>query len=346
VLTVTLNSETEFIQSVLRPLTGGRPCTFGLGDDAAVLTIPDGHDLVVTTDAVASGVHFFAEDSARDIGWKALAVNASDLIAKGAKPLAYQMALAFDGTPTETWVKDFADGLRAAQTAFGLYLSGGDTDNRKGPLTITITAFGTVPKGRMVRRDTASVGHKIFVSGTIGDSTLGLLVRHNPERAPRWGLTRDQQNHLLSRYLRPLPAVDLRAAILEHASAAMDISDGLAQDLGKLAAASGVGAVIEANRVPVSEAAQRALAQNADLMTRIVSGGDDYEMLVAVAPEKAHAFEAAAIAVGVAVHQIGTLTADRDVKFLTPNGTEIVLNHGGWDHFRTDKSSSTDKDPA
>ncbi len=147
-----------------------------------------GEDLIVTTDAVAAGVHFFPDDAAGDIAWKALAVNVSDLVSKGATPAAYVMALAFPEQPEPEWLRAFSHGLAEAQAAFGIKLAGGDTDRRPGPLAITITAFGYVPAGRMVRRATAGPGDAMFVSGTIGDSALGLQLRRDAELAARWGL--------------------------------------------------------------------------------------------------------------------------------------------------------------
>jgi thiamine-monophosphate kinase len=329
-----MEPETAFIQKYLAPLTSGEAGTLGLHDDAAVLSVPDGHELVVTTDAVAAGVHFFPDDSAGDIAWKALAVNVSDLIAKGATPLCYQMALAFTTAPPASWMQDFADGLARAQKAFGLFLSGGDTDVRNAPLSITITAFGQVPKGRMIQRSTAKAGDRLYVTGSLGDSALGLMLRHDPSLAKAWTISDEQRLHLAHRYLRPEPRVELTAALLECASAAMDISDGLAQDLGKLCAASGVGAIVDGARIPLSDAAKTVLVSDADLFQRVLSGGDDYEVLAAIPPARTMAFESAARAAHVAVREIGALKPGRDVVFNDKAGNPIAFDQGGWDHFR------------
>ncbi len=331
---MTITSESNLIQTYLVPLTQKAPGTFGLTDDAAVIPVPDGHELVITTDAIAAGVHFFPEDSPRDIAWKALAVNVSDLIAKGAVPLAYQMALSFPETPSADWMRDFAGGLKAAQTKFGMYLSGGDTDKRPGPLTIIITAMGLIPKGRMIRRSTASSGDRVYVSGTVGDSALGLMIRQDAALAKALKLSDEQQTFVLQRYLRPEPRIALREALLANASAAMDISDGLAQDLGKLAAASGSGALIETSRLPLSSAATAALSQKPELIARIICGGDDYEVLACIPPARTSGFETTARAAHVTVREIGVLRPDREIAFTDARGRTLVLGNTGWDHFQ------------
>jgi thiamine-monophosphate kinase len=316
---VTIRNETEFIQNYLVPLTRGAAGTFGLKDDAAIIPVPDGHDLVVTTDAVASGTHFMPEQSPADIAWKAVAVNVSDLVAKGAKPVCYQMSVAFDNAPGNAWVESFVRGLDEVQSAFDLYLAGGDTDVRRGPLTITITAFGVVPTNRMIRRSTAQTGDKLYVSGTIGDSMNGLLMLQDPSAATKFGLSRDIEQSLINRYLRPQPRIELLAALREHASAAMDISDGLGQDLAKLAAASGVGAIMSKHR---------------DRLPLVAHASDDYEILAAIPPGQANSFEAAARKAGVAVQCIGTLTETTAIQFLDSDGATLDVSLGGWDHFR------------
>src|SRR5215470_15707593 len=228
-----LGSEEALIR-LLAPLAIGAPGAFGLADDCALLAVEGGVQLVLKTDPVAEGVHFFGDDAPEDIGWKALAVNASDLAAKAARPLGYLMALSFPEAPRAAWLKGFAAGLEAAQTAFGCHLLGGDTDRRPGPLTITITILGTVAARGMVRRGTAKPGDVLFVSGTLGDAALGLALRKDGTLAPRWGLAPDAVKHLIHRFLRPQPRLALAGALRAHASAAMDVSDGLAKDLARM----------------------------------------------------------------------------------------------------------------
>jgi thiamine-monophosphate kinase len=325
--------EDELIETTFAPLAAGFPGALGLKDDCALLTPPPGEDLVLTTDAVAAGVHFFPDDAPGDIAWKALAVNVSDLAAKGARPLAYLLSVAFPERPDRGWLDAFANGLADAQAAFGIALAGGDTDRRPGPFSATVTAIGSVPTGQMVRRSTARAGDVLFLSGTLGDSALGLLLRQDPALAPALGLGAADVDHLLGRYLRPEPRVALAAALRACAGAAMDVSDGLVKDCSRLARASGVAATIEALRVPFSPAAGRVLAQRADLALRVLTGGDDYEILAAVAPDRADTFRAAAVAAGVAVTEIGRVSAGSGVTVLGADGRPIEAGGGGWDHF-------------
>lgn len=325
--------EGEIIEEFLAPLASGFAGAQGLKDDCAVLAPPAGEDLVLTTDAVAAGVHFLADDDPRDIAWKALAVNVSDLAGKGARPIAYLMALSFPEPPERQWLAAFAEGLATAQQAFSITLAGGDTDRRPGPQTVTITAIGSVPKGRAVLRTTARPGDRILLSGTLGDSALGLMLRMAPRLAAHWGLDASGGASLLDRYLRPSPRLALREALLSHASAAMDISDGLIKDLGRLAAASGVRARVVSRDVPLSPAASRAFATNPALLREILAGGDDYEVLATVAPARAPLFQAVAAASGVPVKEIGEIGEGSGVTVEGAAGEPIAFDRPGWDHF-------------
>lgn len=222
----TLQGE-EGIIALLAPLTRGHAGAFGLKDDCALLTPEPGTDLVLKTDPVAEGVHFLSGDAPRDIAWKALAVNVSDLAAKSATPLGYLMALSFPAAPTAGWMTDFVEGLGMAQARFGCHLLGGDTDRRPGPLTISITIIGSVPRGTMVPRTTAQAGDTLFVSGTIGDAGLGLELAKNAALQAVWGLSDAAADTLRQRYRRPEPRLALAAPLRHYASAAMDVSDGL-----------------------------------------------------------------------------------------------------------------------
>jgi thiamine-monophosphate kinase len=324
----------ESIIRLLAPLAAGYPGAFGLMDDCAVVTPEPGTELVLKTDPVAEGVHFLSGDAPEDIAWKALAVNVSDLAAKGAKPVGYLMALSFPEAPTGEWMARFADGLRAAQERFGCHLIGGDTDRRAGPLTISITVVGSVKQDGMVRRGTAKPGDVLFVSGTLGDAALGLALRKEPGLARGWGLTPEEGGHLRQRYLRPEPRLALAPALRAHVSAAMDISDGLAKDLGRMCQASGCGAHVRFTDIPVSAAGARAVAADPKLMDRIVAGGDDYEILAAVAPDREAAFAQSAAAAEVPVAAIGSMTPGRGVLIEGADGRPFELKDTGWDHFR------------
>lgn len=328
-------SEHGLIARYFAPLAADFPGAHGLKDDAAVLSPPPGADLVITADALIAGVHFFADDAPGDIAWKALAVNVSDLAAKGAVPLAYSLVLALPSPPSEPFLAGFAAGLGEAQRRFGIALSGGDTCATPGPLTISVTAFGTVPQGRTVRRTTAAAGDSLYVSGTIGDAALGLKLRRGDAEAQSWPLSEEARAFLVSRYLLPEPRTALTPVLLQYASAAMDISDGLIIDCGRICNASGVGAVIEAALVPLSSAAHVTIEANADLLGTAFTGGDDYEILLSVRAGEESAFETAAAATGIPVTKIGSVRAgDAVVAVNLTDGSPLALGDPGYDHFR------------
>ena len=326
-------SEEEIIAEFWAPLAAGSAAAFGLKDDCAAIAPPPGCDLVVTTDGLIEDVHFFPGEAADAIAWKALAVNVSDLVAKGATPLAYVMSLALRA-PDRAWLAAFAEGLREAQAAFDCSLVGGDTDRTPGPLSVSITAFGTVPTGRMLRRSAAKPGDAVYVSGTIGDAALGLVLRRDPALAQRCGLDASAQAHLEARFSRPKPPIDLRDALLGYASAAMDVSDGLVKDFGRLCQASQAGGKIDATAVPLSAAARAVLAAGGATLADLLTGGEDYEVLAAVGPQDAAEFEAAAAASGTSVTRVGLIeAAAQGVRVNDGSGHAMAFKRTGWDHF-------------
>jgi len=328
-----IGGEEAIIQGFLAPLAAGFPGAFGLQDDCALITPAPGTELVLKTDPVAEGVHFLTDDAPEDIAWKALAVNVSDLAAKAARPIGYLMALSFPQAPTGAWLARFAAGLRAAQERFGCHLIGGDTDRRPGPLTVSITVIGSVKRGRMLRRGTARAGDALFVSGTLGDAALGLALRHDGGLAAAWGLAEAEADYLRRRYARPEPRLALASALREHASAAMDISDGLAKDLARLCKASGCGGRVRFADLPLSAAGAKALAADPGLGQRIVAGGDDYEVLAAVPAVNVIAFQAAATGAGLPMAPIGETTLGADIVIEDRDGRPMPLGATGWDHF-------------
>jgi thiamine-monophosphate kinase len=330
-------SEHGLIARYFAPLARDFPGAYGLKDDAAVIEPPPGADLVVTTDALVAGVHFFAADDPADIAWKALAVNVSDLVAKGSVPLAYSLALALPPPPSPEFLGQFTAGLAEAQRHFGIALSGGDTTSTGGgALMIAVTAFGLVPRGQAVRRGGARPGDSLYVSGTIGDAALGLMLRRGDADAARWPVSGEEREWLIRRYLRPQPRTALAPLILAHASAAMDISDGLAIDCGRLCAASGVAAVIEASAVPLSPAASAIAAAEPRLLRAILTGGDDYEVLLAARGGEEAALEGAAMRAGIPLARIGALAeGPAALTVLGRDGVPLDLGAGGFDHFTT-----------
>ncbi|MFT3731387.1 MAG: thiamine-phosphate kinase [Hyphomicrobium sp.] len=326
---IEISNETDLIQTFLAPLTRGAPGAFGLRDDAALLTPEPGTDLVFTSDPIIAGVHFLPTDRPADIAWKALAVNASDLGAKGAQPLAYILTLAFPEPPERQWIESFAAGLKAAQENFGGHLLGGDTDLTPGPLSIGITMIGGVPSGRFVRRQGAAEGDHVFVTGTIGDAALGLLAHRDP--AAFSGLTANERAFLAGRYLRPMPRLALAETLRAHARAALDVSDGLVKDLTRLAGS--LGLALDFGRIPLSNAAAAALAADPEIAKTVLSGGDDYELLIAVPPSSVVAFRDGAAAAGVNVSELGVLRREPGLEIVDSRGRPIKIERSGYDHF-------------
>jgi thiamine-monophosphate kinase len=325
------SAEDDLIARYFKPLATA-PGALGLTDDAAILTPPPGCDLVLTTDGVISGVHFFSHDPPGLIARKVLRMNLSDLAAKGAKPAGFLLTIALPPRTEEKWIASFAKGLGEDATYFDCPLLGGDTDHTEGPLSVTVAAFGTVPHGKMVRRSTANVGDVVVVTGAIGDSALGLLKQKDNILQKRWQLTNEQSDELKARYLLPEPRVELSEVVLHYASAAMDVSDGLVGDLAKLCRASGVAAEVDVSRVPLSEAAQAALAADPALIETILSGGDDYEILLTLPQEKLPAFRAAADHADVAVTEIGRIIAGEGARFLR-GSQELTFARPSYSHF-------------
>jgi thiamine-monophosphate kinase len=314
--------EFALIARYFAPLARGFAGADGLRSDNAVLPADGARDLVVKTDSVVAGVHFLADERPGLIAAKALRACLSDLAAGGAEPFAYQLALALPEGWSERWVALFARGLAADQRRYGIVLCGGDTVQSPGPLTVTVTAFGRVPRGRALMRSGARPGDRLWVSGTIGDAALGLL-------AARGEL---DSRFLEGRYRRPQPRSALGPRLLGVASAAADVSDGLLADAGHIAEASGLGVAIERERVPLSRAARRAVRARPALWAEVVAGGDDYELVIAVPPRKSALLLMAARAAGVAVTEIGRFHPGHGVR-LTLEGRALAAPRSGYRHF-------------
>jgi thiamine-monophosphate kinase len=326
------SGEDKLIARFFKPLAT-HPGTLSLTDDTAIFAPPAGHDLVLTADAVAGGVHFFPDDPPDAIARKALRVNLSDLAAKGAKPTGFLLTLALPAGIDDAWLEKFSAGLRADAEAFACPLFGGDTIRTHGPVSISIFAFGSVPHGRMVKRSGAKAGDRIIVTGTIGDAALGLRARKEADAAKNWKLDAAMRDHLLGRYLTPQPRSALAEALQAHAGAAIDVSDGLVGDLTKLCGVSGVSAEINASSIPLSAAAQTALASNAQLIETILTGGDDYEIVGAMKPDQVPTFRARAAMADIAVTDIGVVVDGTDEpRFIGANGP-LSFARKSFSHF-------------
>jgi thiamine-monophosphate kinase len=327
------SGEDRLIARYFRPLAK-HPGAFALADDAAVIEPPVGCDIVLKADGIVAGVHFFADDPPDSVGKKALRVNLSDLAAKAAKPLGFLLTLALPKEVGDAWLAPFAHGLGSDADFFDCPLFGGDTDRTPGPISISIAVVGAVPRGKMLRRAGAQPGDRLVVTGTIGDAAIGLALRGDPAVNHRWELTEHQRNALERRYLVPEPRTAIAELLRDHASAAMDISDGLAGDLAKLCRASGVTATIEASRVPLSEPARAALVREGALIETILTGGDDYEVLASVPPDKVEALRSQASARGVAITEIGVVSAGgAEPRVLDRDGRALAFARPSFSHF-------------
>jgi thiamine-monophosphate kinase len=306
--------EFDLIARYFAPLATA-PEAFGLKDDAAIIRTRPGFDLVVTTDQIAAGTDFFADDPPDTVAKKALRVNLSDLAAKGARPEYYLLNLALPRPAREDWLADFARGLVEDQRQFGFSLLGGDTSATEGPLSISVTAMGFVPEGRMVKRSGAKVGDAVYVTGTIGDSGGGLaLLKGDAGR-----LDEADRAYLVNRYRVPHPPVTFGAGLYDIAHAGVDVSDGLIADLGHFALASGVGIVVEGERVPLSPALKA--LWGAATLARAVAAGDDYQIAFAAPPGLRGPFTC-----------IGQVRAGEGVS-LSVNGEVVVIPQPGYRHF-------------
>lgn len=321
--------EFELIATYFRPLAEGQPGALGLADDAALVDVAPGRRLVVTADAIVAGVHFFADDPPDLVARKLLRVNLSDLAAMGARPRAYLICLALPKSVGADWLEAFCRGLRADQEEFGLALIGGDTVATPGPIVLSLTALGEATPGDELRRSGARPGDLVFVSGTIGDAALGLAARRGGlEALP--GKLREQ---VIARYHLPRPRVELGMRLRGLARAALDISDGLVGDLDHVCAASGVGAVVEWPRVPLSEAGKRAVEAERALVPAVLAGGDDYELLFTAPPEAEERVAALARELDLPLTPIGRITEGRDVSVIDAEGCEIEIEQLGYRHF-------------
>lgn len=326
-----LPGEFELIARYFAPLAAHVPGALGLQDDAFTFQPPAGTELVITTDALTADVHFLRDDPPDLVARKMLRQNLSDLAGKGARPLGYLMTTAFDDQVDEAWVARFTEGLAQDQAEFDIALWGGDTTTTPGPLALTATLIGAVPSGRALRRNGARPGDRVFVTGTIGDGIFGLAA-HRGELAD---LAEPARRFLAERYVLPQPRLVLGRMMAEQglAHAGMDVSDGLAADLAHICEASGCGATVEVSAVPLSDPVAELIANDPALITTALTGGDDYELLLAVPPADAAAVSAAAAKAGTRITDIGAFTSSSGVHLIDRDGHALVLDKQGFTHF-------------
>ncbi|MFN4289983.1 MAG: thiamine-phosphate kinase [Permianibacter sp.] len=297
-----------------------------VGDDCALLQVPAGQALAVSTDTLHAGVHFPLDTDPYDVGWKSLAVNLSDLAAMGAQPAWAILAI---GLPSEdaAWLQRFSEGFFTLAEAHQLALVGGDTT--RGPLSITVTVHGFVPLQQALRRDRAQIGDIVAVTGTFGDA--GRALQHALQERPI--LDAADAASLLARLNRPTPRVEIGLALRSLCHAAIDVSDGLAQDLQHVLNASGVSAVLQLEQIPLSAALRRQTPDLTSALRFALQSGDDYELCLTCAPANWPAAQAAAAACGVPLTAIGHITAGPASLQLNLHGQPFALNGHGYDHF-------------
>lgn len=313
--------EFDFIAQYMRPLTRGCADALGLADDAAVMCTLEGMELVLTKDVMQQGIHFFGDETPRLLAKKLLRTNFSDLAAMGAQPYGYLLGLGLPAHIGQNWLADFAAGLHDDNCTFGVHVLGGDTTRTQAHISLSLTALGYVPRGQALLRSGACVGDKVYVSGTLGDAALGLRVM----RGESLGLDEAQQAFARERYLLPRPRVALGLSLRGVAHAVMDISDGLLQDGGHIAKASGVRLVLQRALLPLSEAARAVnLPETADVWSSVVAGGDDYELLVCLPTD---------VVAPNGLTYVGDVVAGSGVILVDTDGHDVTPDLHGYRHF-------------
>jgi len=311
---------------IVRPLTRGDPRALDLLDDAAVLPARPGFDLVISTDAMVEGVHFLADERPAAIARRLLRTSLSDLAAKAARPFGYFLTTAWPAGRPLGWKRAFAEGLAQDGDEFGVALLGGDTVSTTGPLTLSATVLGWARAGETVLRSGARAGDRLVVCGTIGDGLLGL-------RAAR-GEIIDPGGRLAAHYRSPRPWLTLRDSLVRHAHAAADVSDGLLADGLHIATASRLGLTIQLEALPLSiggAAWLSAQADEAEARLALASGGDDYAIACAVAPEEEEAFRQSVASLGAPAATVGEFRAPEGLE-VSLRGVRIRTDRLGWAH--------------
>jgi len=324
---MTATDEFSLINTLAQRVHRRADVVLGIGDDAALLQVPEGQQLVITTDTLNSGVHFPVETCAFDIGWKSLAVNLSDLAAMGAQPAWCSLSLVLPQADN-TWLEHFCDGFFALAHAHDIALIGGDTT--RGPLSVSITALGHVPAGHALRRDSAQRGDDIWVSGFLGEAAAALQLWQQGKLDIATSAQEARSEIVRQRLLRPQPRLALGQGLRPLAHAAVDISDGLLADVGHIAQRSGLAALIQATAVPLSEA----LSHTFDKTTAracALGGGDDYELCFTAAQNKRRAIEALAQQLALPLSRIGTMQAGSGV--ICEDETSRPIHANGYRHF-------------
>ncbi len=309
-------------QYFYRHYSDNKSVKLGIGDDAAITTMPPGTDQVIAIDSLVGDVHFRKSTSAYLIAWKALAVNLSDLAAMGATPSWFTLALTMPDVD-EAWLTDFSKGLFDLAERFKISLIGGDTT--RGPLAVSIQVAGFVPEGKALLRSGARPGDHVFVTGHIGDGRAGLAVQQR-------GARDDAEYYLLQRLQQPDPRVIFGQSLIGVANACIDISDGLLADISHVLDASEVGAFIELDKIPVSNACKDKYKSLGLSRLQLAQGGDDYELVFTVPEEKLDTFLSACDEQATDVTEIGIIKEEKGLRCYQDNQA-VALNQIGYQHF-------------
>jgi len=319
-------TEFEFIECYVTNLAATRPdVVLSVGDDAAIVNVPSDKSLVITTDSMVEGRHFLPDTPAHVLGYRLLAMNLSDLAAMGAQPAWAMLSLTTPHLETQ-WLDDFFQGFQQLATKYNITLIGGNTT--QGPLNLTLQLHGFVPCNQALTRRGAKIGDKIVVTGTLGDATLGL----NYLRGQLTNLNETQKEFILNRLYYPIARVELGEALLNHAHAAIDISDGLAADLNHILQASGVGAVLEIEKLPYSMA-MLALCDTSLAQQIALYSGDNYELCFTIAAEKIELLKILSEKYHVTCTVIGEIIAETGLFTVNSENNRTAISPKGWDHF-------------
>ena len=325
-------TEFDLIKSYFAPLTKNYPEAYNLENDAALISEDADRSTVVTMDTLVEGVHFFSTDPADDIARKVLRVNLSDLAAMGARPKGYTLSISYNASISNDWVKLFTQGLAEDQKKFQCNLMGGDTVFSVGPLTLSLTCFGSVPRGKCLYRTTGEEGDDIWVSGTIGDSAVGLKLLKEEINSNYPAAT----SFLIDRYRVPQPKTELGIALLEQgiSKTALDISDGLLADVNHIAKGSNLQARITSSRIPLSKAFKDVFktALGPDICLA-ATGGDDYELLFTSHRKNRQELIEISDKLNTPITRIGVLAKGTGVLLLDQENREITVDQYGWEHF-------------
>lgn len=319
-----MGDEFEFIKQYLAPLSSEH--ALNLTDDAACIPPKVGFDNIVTKDIIVEGTHFQSNNPANAIAYKALAVNVSDCIAKGATPAEYWLGLSLPKTTNEKWLSYFAEGLKKAQIDFDCLLAGGDTTTHDGKnIMISVTMSGYVPAGQMIMRSGAHNHDDVYITGYLGEAALGLMCLEEA--------LGDEYLALKERYLRPNPPVGIQNHLLSIASASADVSDGLLADVGHICEASKLGCTIDKDMLPISILAKEVLREFSQYWPLIWSGGDDYQIVFTADRKHRAKITELSRSSGININRIGCMTTEKSIHLLDSMGKNVQVDQRGFKHF-------------